>query len=114
MEIYVPDNGLRKAVENQAACRKSFGADMAKKINLRVAAFKAAESLADFWPPKSGPERCHELKGERKGTFSVDLNQPHRLLFQPSDTPAGDVAGEQQRWRSITAIDIVAIEDTHG
>lgn len=87
---------------------------MAKKLALRLASLKAAESLADFWPPKSGPERCHELKGELKGTFSVDLNQPYRLLFKPASKPAGEEAEEQQRWKSITSIDILAIEDTHG
>ena len=87
---------------------------MAKKLSLRLASLKAAESLADFWPPKSGPERCHELKGELKGTFSVDLNQPYRLLFKTASKPGGDVAEEQQRWKSITSIDILAIEDTHG
>jgi proteic killer suppression protein len=115
MEIHVPDNGLRKAVENQAACKKSFGADMAKKINLRVAALKAAESLADFWPPKSGPERCHELKGDRAGTFSIDAKQPYRLLFKPHlEIESFDPPNEQKRWKSITSIDILTIEDTHG
>ncbi|MGO9168836.1 MAG: hypothetical protein ACLP56_18370 [Candidatus Sulfotelmatobacter sp.] len=88
---------------------------MAKKLALRLAALRAAESLADFWPPKSGPERCHELIGDRKGTFSVDLKQPYRLLFEPDiTTPQLDLSDEQARWKSVTAIHILAIEDTHG
>ena len=48
--------------------------------------------LVDFWPPNSGPERCHELKGDLAGVFSIDLKQPYRLLFrtdrgQPTDGP---------------------------
>lgn len=82
---------------------------------LRLAALRAAESLADLWPPNSGPERCHELKGDRTGTFSIDLKQPYRLLFKPNTTaPTSDRSDEQQRWKSITSIDIFAIEDTHG
>ncbi|MEX2302675.1 MAG: hypothetical protein WD733_17150 [Bryobacterales bacterium] len=108
MDVSISDKRLRKVANDPAACKREYGVNM-----LRLAALYAADSLADFWPPNSGPERCHELKGERKGTFSVDLNQPYRLLFQPSDAPAG-VAEEQQRWMSITEIDIVAIEDTHG
>jgi len=70
--------------------------------------------LGDFWPPKSGPERCHELKGNRKGAFSVDLKQPYRLLFRPLEAEApADRSNEQHRWQSITSIDIFAIEDTH-
>jgi proteic killer suppression protein len=113
MDIFISDKRLRKAAPDAAACRRQYGVEMAKKLALRLASLRAAESLVDFWPPQSGPERCHELKGDHKGTFSVDLNQPYRLLFRPSE-PAGDMADEQQRWKSITAIDIVAIEDTHG
>jgi plasmid maintenance system killer protein len=114
MDIYVRDENLRSAIEDEAVCKRRYGADMAKKLMLRVAALRAADSLADFWPPKSGPERCHELKGEQAGTFSVDLKQPYRLLFQPhAETPQPDRSGEQQRWKSITAIDIFGIEDTH-
>jgi plasmid maintenance system killer protein len=113
MEIDVSDN-LRADVEDEAACRRAYGADMTKKISLRLAALRAAESLGDFWPPKSGPERCHELKGELQGTFSVDLKQPYRMLFKPKREPKVEAQNEQQRWKAIKAIEIVAIEDTHG
>lgn len=114
MDIHVSDNKLRRATEDEAVCRRRYGAELAKKLILRLAALRAADSLADFWPPKSGPERCHELIGDRKGTFSVDLQQPYRLLFKPNAAPQLDRSDEQERWKSITAIDILAIEDTHG
>jgi proteic killer suppression protein len=114
MDIHISDNNLRKAVEDQAACRRRYGPEMAKKIMIRVAVLRAADSLADFWPPKSGPERCHELKGDREGTFSIDLKQPYRLLFRSAAPPPADRSDEQQHWKSITAIEIFAIEDTHG
>lgn len=114
MEIYVGDSNLRRAIEDEGASKRRYGADMTQKLMLRLAALRAAESLADFWPPRSGPERCHELKGDRAGTFSVDLKQPYRLLFKPSEgTPISDRSDEQQRWKTITSIDILAIEDTH-
>src|ERR1700691_5828937 len=112
MDIYVTDNNLRGAITDEGDCRRQYGADTAKKVTLRLASLRAADSLADFWPPKSGPERCHELKGDLKGTFSVDLNQPYRLLFRATKEP--NVTDEQQRWKSITSIDVTAIEDTHG
>lgn len=115
MDIYVTENKLRRAIEDEATCRRRYGAEMTKKLMLRLAALRAAESLADFWPPKSGPERCHELIGDRAGTFSVDLKQPYRLLFKPrEETSPVDRSGEQERWRSITQIHILAIEDTHA
>jgi proteic killer suppression protein len=88
---------------------------MVKKIKNRVATLYAAASLADFWPPNSGPERCHELQGDLAGRFSIDVKQPYRLLFVPIEekAPPGR-SDEQARWASITAIEILTIEDTHG
>jgi proteic killer suppression protein len=106
---------LKAVLETEAACQRQYGRDMMKKIMLRLSELRAAESLADFWPPMSGPERCHELKGELAGTFSIDLKQPYRVLFVPIEENAPeDRSDEQHRWASITKVEIVAIEDTHG
>ena len=93
---------------------------MAKKISLRLKALEAAESLADFWPPYSGPERCHELKGDLAGVYSIDVNHPYRLLFtaaaDPDDTPDGPAADNddgKQRWMAIRKIILIRVEDTH-
>jgi plasmid maintenance system killer protein len=115
MEVQVSDKKLRKTLEDDKERKKHFGTDMAKKIHIRMGALAAAESLADFWPPSSGPERCHELKGDLAGTFSIDLKHPYRLLFEPTD-PANRsaVKDEKERWRAIQAIKVLRIEDTHG
>jgi plasmid maintenance system killer protein len=113
VELHISDKSLRRALEDGALERR-YGTDMAKKLALRLAALRAARSLGDLWPPKSGPERCHELKGNRKDAFSVDLKQPYRLLFRPIEAEApADRSNEQHRWQSIISIDIFAIEDTH-
>ena len=115
MEICVSDRKLQAALFDDAVSKRRYGPDMTKKLRLRLAALKAAESLADFWPPNSGPERCHELKGDRAGIFSMDLKQPYRLLFKPIEaTPPSDRLDEEKRWKSITSVDMSAIEDTHG
>ena len=115
MEIHSRDKNLKEALEDKAAAKRRFGTTMAEKLMLRLAALGAAESLADFWPPNSGPERCHELRGGLKGTFSVDVKQPYRLLFRPLDEePALDRSDERGRWKAITAIELLDIEDTHG
>lgn len=106
---------LKAALESEAECKKQYGSAMTKKIMLRVAELRAAISLADFWPPMSGPERCHELKGDLAGTFSIDVKQPYRLLFKPiEENPPEDRSDERARWASIRKIEIVGIEDTHG
>lgn len=116
MEIYAKDNRLRAAFEDEALCRRRYGMEMTKKIMLRLASLRAAETLADLWPPFSGPERCHELKGDLAGTFSIDLKQPYRLLFKATDVKesSNDEMDHRERWQTITSIEISEIEDTHG
>lgn len=114
MEIEISNNKLRKAATDLKEATIQYGAQMAKKLHNRIASLKAATCLGVFWPPKSGPERCHELHGDAAGTFTVDLVQPYRLLFQPiEDVPPEDRSNEQDRWNRITKINISAIEDTH-
>lgn len=115
MDISSKDKRLRAALESEATCRRCFGAEMCRKLLLRIAALRAADDLAAFWPPKSGPERCHELSGAARGTFSIDVKQPYRLLFKPIEVekPA-DRSDERERWKAITAVELLAVEDTHG
>jgi plasmid maintenance system killer protein len=114
MQIAVPDNKLRATLQDEKLVRKRFGADMAKKLFLRLNALGAADSLATFYPPKCGPERCHELIGNLAGFFSMDVKQPYRLLFKPTeDFPKSNYATELERWKAITSIAIQGIEDTH-
>src|ERR1700693_3800278 len=87
MEVWAKGK-LKAALENEAVCQKQYGRDMTRKIMMRVNELRAADSLADFWPPMSGPERCHELKADLAGTFSIDLKQPYRLLFVPNEEDA--------------------------
>jgi plasmid maintenance system killer protein len=103
---------LAAALASASAATRQYGPDMAKKLLLRRHAVVAAKTLADFWPPKSGPERCHELSGDLAGIFSMDLKQPYRLLF----TAPESVWQEDQltRWRTIELIEFVRVEDTHG
>jgi plasmid maintenance system killer protein len=115
MKINVRDKKLRETLEDEARCKRRYGAEMTKKITLRFASLAAARSLGDFWPPMSAPERCHELQADLKGVFSMDLKHPYRLLFEASEaastTPDVD---QKQRWHAIEAIDIIDIKDTHG
>lgn len=118
MKINVVGNRLRRTLESDAVSRNRYGAELAKKLRLRLTALAAAESLADFWPPFGRPERCHELKGAERGTFSMDLAHPFRLIFRPTSDPEPpadpDEHDERQRWLQIDEIDILDVKDTHG
>lgn len=113
MEISASNKKLREAFQDEIARKRIYGAEMAKKLSLRFAALKAAESLAAFFPPKSGPERCHELSGTLKGVFSMDLKHPFRLLLTPTIVPGSIFKTELERWQAITGVDLTSVEDTH-
>ncbi|MBF0475368.1 MAG: type II toxin-antitoxin system RelE/ParE family toxin [Deltaproteobacteria bacterium] len=82
MDISFNNKKLEKSFNEGAQLEKIHRSLRARKIRLRMKALRVAESLMDFWPPKSGPERCHELtEGRRSGRLSVDLNDPYRLIF---------------------------------
>lgn len=115
MDVDVSDRSLKRTLEDDVESPRRYGAEMAKKIQLRLEALRAAESLADFWPPLSGPERCHSMKGDLAGLFSLDLKHPFRLLLRPTDKRLEAASSnEKERWASIKAVTIVDIEDTHG
>jgi proteic killer suppression protein len=119
--MYVEENKLKGVFRDAAECKRTYGAPMAKKIGLRLDALEAAESLADFWPPYSGPERCHELKGDLAGTFSMDVKQPYRIFFRSvemtkeanREKKPEQNEDEKQRWMAIRSIELTGIEDPH-
>ena len=75
-----------------------------------MTALRAAPNLGVFAPPYSPPHRRHELTGRRKGTLSLDLDGPYRLIIRPLNNPLPEGGLD---WRRITAIKILGIEDTH-
>ena len=87
---------------------------MAKFIRRRLDALAAAQSLYDFWPPKSKPERVHRLNGRRGFVYSVDLKQPYRLIFSIDVGALATFNDTQENWQNIISIAIDGIEDTHG
>ena len=90
---------------------KRFGPLRAKLLKRRLVELGAATSLEDL---QALPQvRCHELKGDRKGQLSVDLDHPYRLILEPATNPAPKKRDGGLDWAKVTEITIVGIEDTH-
>ncbi|MBF0163994.1 MAG: killer suppression protein [Magnetococcales bacterium] len=110
---YRPEK-LAKIFNELNLLKKIYGERQARKIAVRLVSLHSAVNLKEFWPAESLPERCHELKGARKGEFSMDLDHPFRLIFQPSHKPIPQLPQGGTDWSQITAITILRVEDTHG
>lgn len=113
MEISFADHKLRKTCNDERTMVRFHGKRRAKLLMRRLIQLRAAPSLATFYPPYSGPARCHELVGSKKGTFSFDLDHPYRLLFVPAQNPIPTLEDGGINWKMITDVTIIGIEDTH-
>lgn len=114
LDISFKNRKLEKSFNEGKLLEREHGPLRAKKIRLRMKALRGAKSLYDFWPPKTGPERCHELtEGKLKGHISVDLDHPYRLIFIPDHNPLPVLVSGGLDWSRVTAIKILGIEDTH-
>ena len=111
MQIYFKTKRLQKICSKSAVARKELGTKRALKLQQRLMELRAAETLSDI--SRLPPARCHELKGDRKGQLSVDLEHPYRLLFIPANNPAPRKKDGSLDWEQVTDIEIIAIKDTH-
>lgn len=75
-----------------------------------MADLSAAPTLEDL---RTLPGRLHELTGDRKGQLALDLQQPYRLVIEPTEEPAPVKDDGGLDWRRITAVTIVEIVDYH-
>ena len=68
---------------------KGFPADLISVTRRRLQALDAAASLSDLRAFRGN--RLHELVGDRKGQWSISVNDQFRISFKWSDGGAEDV-----------------------
>ena len=79
MEIRFRTRKLEKQYANHQKAEKAYGKDVARKFVLRVKINKKARDIEEL---KRLPGlRCHELKGNCKGQWAVNLTGFYRLIF---------------------------------
>jgi len=59
------------------------------------------------------PGRCHELRGNRAGPLSIDLDGPYRLLFKVGDNPIPLKPDGGLDWTKVTTIVVLGVENKH-
>lgn len=114
MELRFASRKLEKECNDGRLLVRKHGQRRADLLKNRLAVLEAAASLADLGPPYRGPYRCHELKGNRAGQLSIDLDHPYRLIIAPDHVPMPSIEAGGLDWRKVTRIIIVEVVDTHG
>lgn len=110
VEISFKSKKLSKTCNSDKEMRGRFGKNCAKKLRTRLDDLRAAPTLESF---RHLPGRCHELKGDRMGQLSLDLEHPLRLTFLPVGESVKKKADGGLDWNSVTVIEIIDVEDTH-
>lgn len=111
MVIIFKTKKLEKICNDEKLMLKTLGNIRTKALKKRLIELNSANSLGDI---RSLPQaRCHELKGNLKGCFSVDLDGPYRLIFEPVTNPIPRKDDGGIDWGQITVIRIINIKDTH-
>ncbi|MFH0823813.1 MAG: type II toxin-antitoxin system RelE/ParE family toxin [Pseudomonadota bacterium] len=90
---------------------REYGSERAGKIRTRLDLLRAAANLAQV--PASSPTRRHELKGNLKGRYAVDLTGNYRLVFEPNHEPIPVKDDGGIDLRAVTAIRVLSVEDYH-
>lgn len=80
MQVNYKNRQIEKICTNASAATKKYGKRTAGLIHQRVDEIYAADSVEMLVQYRIG--RCHQLVGDRKGQFAMDLEHPLRLVFE--------------------------------
>lgn len=80
MEITYKNNKIRKICTDIKVAEKTYGAQMAEKIDMRIGEISASDTVEMMIQFRVG--RCHPLTQNRKGQYAMDLVHPYRLVFE--------------------------------
>ncbi len=114
MDIIFTNKKIQKQLSEEKEMVRTHGPRRTKSLKIIMTQLRAAPNLGLFAPPYSPPHRCHELKGNKKGQLSVDLDHPYRLIFEPINDPVPIRPEGGLDWSNVTAIKVKGVEDTHG
>lgn len=80
MQVRYKNRHIEKICTNASVATKSFGKRTVGLIHQRIDEITAADSVEMLVKFRIG--RCHQLVGDRKGQFAMDLEHPLRLVFE--------------------------------
>ncbi|NEX11347.1 MAG: killer suppression protein HigA [Prosthecochloris sp.] len=110
MNISFGNKDLKKYANDDRLASRKLGTKRAKVFKQRLDDLRAAETLEDV---RYLPGHYHELKENRKGQWSCDLDQPYRMIFIPHEDPIPANADGQYLWIEIRGLDVIEITNYH-
>lgn len=112
MEVGFGQARMAALFNDSRQLRRKYGAERARKIQLRLDQMIAATTLKELCQfPQA---RCHELTSDRRGQFSLDLDGPYRLIVEPANEPVPTSADGGIDRSQVTRLRVLEIVDTHG
>ena len=111
MQISFPNRRLAKKFNSDKELTREYGRKVAKTIQMRLAVLRAARCLRLV--PVQKPVRRHQLVGDRKGKFAVDLVHPFRLVFVPDHNPVPRLDDGGIDLEAVIAIQVLEVVDYH-
>lgn len=110
MNVSFKSRKFEKTCNSDKGLLKAYGKVCAGKLRARLDDLSAAASLDVF---RTLPGRCHELKGDRQGQLSLDLEHPLRLIFLPSGEGVLKMKDGGLDWSSVKGVEVIEVVDTH-
>ncbi|WP_417238633.1 type II toxin-antitoxin system RelE/ParE family toxin [Bizionia sp.] len=110
MKLSYKNNKLEKALTTDKGLLK-LNSRLAKKIKQRRIELESADNLEVI--SKLPVLRLHQYKGNRKGTWSIDIQENWRILFEINQDPIPTLEDGGIDLKAITTISIESVEDPH-
>lgn len=110
MKLSYKTNKLEKSFTTDKGLAKSYGT-LAKKIKQRRIQLESADNLEVI--SKLPALRLHQLIGKGKGTWSIDIHQNWRILFEIDQDPIPSLENGGVDLKAIKIICITSVEDPH-
>ena len=108
MQITYASKKIQRLCEQDKHQRKELGEKRAKRLKTRLNELRAVENVSQL---QLG--RPHALTEDRAGQYSVDLDGPMRLLFEPTDQPPPTLPSGGIDWQQVSSVRLLEIGDTH-
>lgn len=111
MDIEFNTKKLRKLCNDHKEIIKKYGNKVGRKLMTRLSELDAVDNLNEI--PTKPPQRCKELIGDRRGKFSIMVDDGVRIVFKPNHDPIPlkDDGGINRE--KVTSILITEVSDYH-